>query len=44
MADRPERMVPDNEMPFDGIKNPGDRASVIFGAPEEITKMSEARC
>jgi cytochrome c len=22
----------------------GDRASVIFAAPEEITKMIEARC
>src|SRR5229473_3148150 len=82
----PDRMVPDNEMPFNGIKDTrvradllaflkdatkpgapqqtaqqggmkgmggmmggmagmmGDRASVIFAAPEEITKLIEARC
>ena len=25
----PDKMVPDNEMPFDGIKNPGDRADLL---------------
>src|SRR5436190_1147781 len=79
----PERMVPDNEMPFEGIKDGrvradllaflkeatkpgapqqtaqqggmkgmggmmggmmGDRAAVIFAAPDEMEKMIESRC
>ena len=75
----PQRMVPDNDMPFQGIKDTraradllaflkeatkpgapqqmaqqggmggmggmmGDRASVIFAAPEEITRMIEPGC
>jgi cytochrome c len=37
----PERMVPDNEMPFDGIKNPGDRADLLAFL-KEATKPGAA--
>jgi cytochrome c len=37
----PERMVPDNEMPFDGIKNPADRADLLAFL-KEATKPGAA--
>lgn len=37
----PERMVPDNEMPFNGIKNPQDRADLLAFL-KEATKPGAA--
>lgn len=37
MADRSDRMVPDNEMPINGVKNPQDRADLLAFL-EEATK------
>src|SRR5205823_8812915 len=37
----PDRMVPDNEMPFDGIKNAGDRADLLVFL-KEATKPGAA--